>query len=124
MAKLHMDSLANLRTIADVRRALETLPSGMEEIYDKALERIKGQSDGDRRIAEWVLRWILYARRRLTCQELQGALAVSCDDTMSNISDEDLVDKSTFVEVCAGLVVIDEKQGVIQFARECLTHHM
>ena len=123
MAKLHMDSLANKRnssTISAVRTALERLPTGVDETYDEAMERIRGQDDHDKEIAGQVLEWVSYARRQLTYQELQGALAVTRDEEMSDIDDEDLMDEKIFVDVCAGLVVIDENQGIVRLVRKYL----
>ena len=123
MAKLHMDSLANKRNnsmIAAVRAALERLPAGVDATYDEAMDRIRGQDDYDKEIAEWVLQWVSYAHRQLTYQELQGALAVTCDEEMTDIDDEHLIDEKIFVDVCAGLVVIDENQGIVHLVRKYL----
>jgi hypothetical protein len=119
MAKLYMDDLASKPSITEVRTVLKNLPAGVDATYDKAMERISEQED-NRRIAEQVLQWISYARRRLTYQELQGALAVTRNADMTDINDEDLMDTAIIVDVCAGLVVIDDSQGVVRLVRECL----
>src|SRR5947209_15163589 len=79
LARLHVDSLLDKDTKKKVRCALEKLSKGSEalnEAYDEAIERIKGQLPGNRARARSALSWITYALRPLTTGELCHALAV------------------------------------------------
>ena len=116
MAKLHIDSLVSQRTAWDVRKALENLPMGVNDTYDEAMKRIWSQSGVDRKLAERVLSWITYSRRPLTYQELQHALAVT--PQMTDMVTEALVDKCFLIDICAGLVVIDNQSHIIRLARK------
>jgi ankyrin repeat protein len=106
-----------------MRKALKELnisDDTYEIAYEKAMHRIlHGQTDDHRELAKQVLSWITFARRPLTIEELQHAVAVELDDCEpksfdhNNITDLDLI-----LSVCAGLVTIDKLAGVIR-----LVHH-
>ena len=116
MAKLHIDSLVSQRTAWDIRKALENLPREVNDTYDEAMKRIQSQSGVDRKLAERILSWITYSRRPLTYQELQHALAVT--PQMTDMITEALVDKCRLIDICAGLVVIDNQSHIIRLARK------
>lgn len=115
LARLHVDSLLDKRTKSKVLLILKNLGTGPDAVhaaYDKAMERIEGQLPEDRALANRVLSWIIYAKRRLTTQELSHALAVEPGTTeldMDNIPD--IID---IVSVCAGLVTVDEESDIIR----------
>jgi hypothetical protein len=116
MAKLHMDSLVSKTNLRAVRDALERLPVGVNATYDEAMERIRRQVEGDRELAECVLSWITYAYEPLSLEALQHALAVIPE--MADVDSEALVDELILIDVCAGLVVIDEKGSIIRLVRK------
>lgn len=72
-----------------MRRALNTIPQGLHDIYRKKL-------------ALDVLSWVFSAVRPLKPRELQVAVAVEEDDT--EIEADFLTDESTLIDVCGGLV--------------------
>ena len=116
MAKLHMDSLASKSSLRDVRNALKTLPTQVNATYDEVMVRIRAQNADDRGLAEKVLSWIVYARRPLSLLELQHAIAITPD--MLDMDPEALVDELILIDVCAGLVIIDEKSSIIRLVRK------
>jgi len=101
---------------AQVRKALENLPKGIDDTYDEAMERIERQDEGRKEIAKRVLSWITYAIRPLSVDELQHALAV--DDDATEMDPEAIIDDEILVSVCAGLVVVDNKRGTVRLVRE------
>ena len=74
------------------------------------------QNPDDKELADKVLFWIVCARRPLALLELQHAIAVTPD--MLDMDPEALVDELILLDVCAGLVVIDEKSSIIRLVRE------
>src|SRR5690606_14836159 len=58
------------------------------------------------------LSWIVHARRRLSTEELQHALAV--EEGESEIDEDAIPDKEDILSVCAGLVVVDEESNTIR----------
>jgi hypothetical protein len=105
MAKLHIDSLVSQRTAWHIQKALKNLPTEVNDTYDKAMKPIQNQSGADRKLAERVLSWITYLRRPLSFRELQHALAVT--PQMTDMITKALVDKCFLIDICTGLVVID-----------------
>ncbi|KAI9792977.1 MAG: hypothetical protein M1816_001299 [Peltula sp. TS41687] len=110
LARLHMDSLVSKHTRREVRKSLVNLPEGLNSTYTEAMERVRGQNEGDRNLAERVLAWITYAKRPLSAVELQHALAI--EPGVEIIEDEDLVEIEILISVCVGLVVVDGESGI------------
>ncbi|KAL9082847.1 MAG: hypothetical protein Q9159_006137 [Coniocarpon cinnabarinum] len=119
LARLHFDSLLDKTTPKKVRVALSQLREGSEAIdhaYKDAIDRIDRQLAGHRDLARKTLAWMTYAQRLLKTEELRHALAIEPDE--SSLDEQNLNDVEVIVSVCAGLVMIDEKSGIIR-----LTHY-
>ncbi|KAJ7445363.1 hypothetical protein B0H11DRAFT_2249497 [Mycena galericulata] len=112
LAKLHIDSLSTKNTIREVREALNTLPKSLYGSYEIAIQRIDAQSNDDRETAHSTITWVANAKRPLTVEELQVALAVK--PGMKKLDEEDLTDMDTILSVCAGLVIVDKKSYVVR----------
>ena len=84
----------------------------LDQAYENAIERINMQKLGFRQIAEKVLSWITCAKRPLTMQELQHALATVAGD--SKLDEDNLERIERMVSVCAGLVTVDEESGIVR----------
>jgi len=111
-----MDSLVVKLSTAQVRKALETLPKGVYDAYDEAMDRIEQQDEGRKQLSQQVFTWIIHAFRPLSVRELQYALAIEFDT--SEIDPEAIIDEDILISVCAGLVVIDETQHVVRLVRK------
>ena len=116
LAQLHLDSLAKRQNRRDVRISLQDLPKELSGTYDEIIQRIWSQDAEDVSLARKVLLWISCSRRPLKLAELQHALAVTPGD--SHLDEEALLDEDLLVAVCAGIVAVDGKSGVIR-----LVHH-
>ncbi|KAK4069615.1 uncharacterized protein Triagg1_7039 [Trichoderma aggressivum f. europaeum] len=126
LAKIHLDTLVDKITIADVREAVMQLPkqvsgSGedkrleiLNQAYESAWERINGQKEGFRNIATRVLAWISFAKRPLSTKELQHALAVKIG--IDELDEDAIPQVQDMVSFCAGLVTVDEQSDVIRLA--------
>lgn len=122
LAKLHTGSLIGKTNLRAVRNALEHLPTGVNATYDEVMVRTQRQNEDDKTLAEHVLKWVTCACRSLTRKELQYVLAVAPDSEMTDVDLDALVDEVILVEVCAGLVVIDESRGIIRLVRKLFIH--
>jgi len=99
-----------------MKAALQRLPKGsdaLELAYNGAVERIDSQKPGLRDLANQVLSWITYARRPLRTAELQHALAIEIGE--SYLDEENFSDIEEMINVCAGLVTVDENSKAIRF---------
>ena len=96
------------------RQSRGVLPEGdaLARAYNHAMERIDGQLPGLRLLARKILSWITCAQQQLTVLELQHALAINAGDTQ--LDRENLRDIQDMVSLCAGLVTVDEKSGIIR----------
>ncbi|RYP67004.1 hypothetical protein DL771_007500 [Monosporascus sp. 5C6A] len=112
-AELHLDHLFSKRTPGDLEDALKDLPrgiSGLNTLYDQAMERINSQNEGPRETANEVLSWIIHAKRPLNTVELQHAIAVRDKDV--ELKAKYLPEVEDLISDCAGLVTIDNETDV------------
>jgi hypothetical protein len=110
-----MDSLKSKSKRKEVRETLKHLPQELDDTYKEAMERIEMQCEDDRKLAERVLSWIVYAFRPLSLQELRYALATM--PGMTEVEDDDLDDQDVLISVCAGLVIVDEESDIVRLVR-------
>ena len=80
LAHLHVESLARQLNKRSLRKALDSLPEGLDQTYDQTMKRISSQGTVHAHHAERVLAWISNVRRPLSVKELQHALAVESGD--------------------------------------------
>ena len=111
-----MDMLAIKRTVRAVRAALDVLPADVNKTYEVAMDRIKKQDEESRQLAELILMWIIYARRPLSVEELQHAVATSPE--MLDILQDSLVPEEILTSVCAGLVIADKNSRAVRLVRK------
>jgi ankyrin repeat protein len=76
------------------------------------MQRIEGQGTDSQQLARNVISWIVCAKRPLTTLELQHALAVVIGET--ELDHENFTPINEMVSVCAGLVTVDERSGIIR----------
>jgi hypothetical protein len=80
MAVLQLDRILVERTTTKIRKALQLLPSRLEETYKETLLRIQSQGEPDNSLGMRVLMWISRSKRPLHVEELRHALAVEWVD--------------------------------------------
>lgn len=113
LAKLHIDTLAlEEPTAGHIKRALQNLPPGLDEIYGQAMIRIQSQGGGSRELAMKILSWIVHARRVLSTAELQHAVAVEPGKFKLN---QDLIPNLDIIgSICAGLIAMDLESHAVR----------
>ena len=122
LARLQMDSLVNQTSARHVSKALQSLPEKLNETFGDAIDRIKSQSQEYWQLARKVISWIFYAKRPLKIFELRELLAVELEDTKFDpfgLQEEDLI-----LEVCCGLVSIDEQDETIRLVHYSLQEYL
>ncbi len=112
LVKLHMDSLCSKMTIRDLRKALKILPTGLEESYNHAMDRIDLQDQEPKQLAYRILYWISYTLRPLAVEELRHALGVEPEE--SEFDEENLIDEGDLIAVCAGLVTMEPESQIVR----------
>ncbi|KAL7937028.1 ankyrin repeat-containing domain protein [Trichoderma chlorosporum] len=124
LVKLYLDSLKDKTSISEAKSVLSKIKSrnktqadgaidhALTLAYTDAMERINYQGQSRRSLGKKVISWITCAKRPLGTLELRHALAVNIGDIAldtDNVRDVDIM-----VSVCAGLVTVDEKSGIIR----------
>ncbi|KAJ7362830.1 hypothetical protein DFH08DRAFT_841545 [Mycena albidolilacea] len=112
LAKLHLESLMAKPTIKAVREALKRLPKGLNDTYDIVMQRIDSQSEEDRNVAHSALTWVVNAKRPLTVEEVQTALAI--EPNTQQLDKDNLMDIELILAACAGLVILDGQRSVVR----------
>ncbi|KAF8160374.1 ankyrin repeat-containing domain protein [Mycena galopus ATCC 62051] len=112
LAKLHMDDLTSRRTVKGIRESLKVLPKSLDHSYENVMKRIEGQTEEDKQIAYQTLTWVANAKRPSTAVELQTALAI--EPNAKSLDKENILDIDLILEVCAGLVIMDEMLSSVQ----------
>ncbi|KID97502.1 ankyrin repeat protein, partial [Metarhizium majus ARSEF 297] len=128
LAQLYLRSLADTisptqmqRTLNEFRNRHKRSGEGekyniLYEAYNDAMIRINRQEPDCEKLAKRTISWISCAKRPLKTKELQVALAVKADDTEINL--ENYTPIESMINVCGGLVAVDEKSNIIR-----LVHH-
>jgi hypothetical protein len=117
MAVLQLDRILVERTATKITKALQLLPSKLEDTYKETLLRIQSQAEPDNSLGMRVLMWISKSKRPLHAYELQHALVVEwCDheNPPRNLDHGHLLGPEDLIGVCTGLVMIKTESKVIR----------
>ena len=107
-----MDRLGCQTSIRNLRKALDSLPTKLNETYDEAMNRIQGQVQEHSQLALSALAWISNALRPLKLDELKEALAIQPGDP--ELDEEAIPEEALIVSVSAGLITIDNESETMR----------
>ncbi|KFY78964.1 hypothetical protein V498_09003, partial [Pseudogymnoascus sp. VKM F-4517 (FW-2822)] len=110
-AALLIEKLSSVNTRQQLRKAYQTSPDSLTEIYNKTLQKISSQSPEDSKLGDLVLMWLAFSYLGpMGCRELQHALAATHIQPSENCLNEDWLPRTdTMYTVTAGLVTVDEE---------------
>ncbi|KAK8099051.1 uncharacterized protein PG998_012292 [Apiospora kogelbergensis] len=97
---------------ASIRAALDNLPKGLSEVFNRALRRIKEGTHLEE--AQEVFRWVAAAKRPLSLAELREAIAIRDDQQFSEPA-RHCNDMKKISKWCENLVEVEEESEVVQF---------
>ncbi|KAJ7349607.1 hypothetical protein DFH08DRAFT_935647 [Mycena albidolilacea] len=80
------------------------------ETYTGVMTRIEDQDEEAREIAYSTFIWVTNAKRPLTVEEIQVALAIEPGTNQLDVNC--MVDVDTILSVCAGLIIVDEEHSI------------
>ncbi|KAI9855169.1 MAG: hypothetical protein M1813_000528 [Trichoglossum hirsutum] len=103
-------------TLRDLQNAVDALPEGIKEIYDRILDRIRTRlTAANRDRAFRVLEWVTCSYRPLKIYELEGGIAFGSDHT---ILDETTKVQSDLLTLCAPILeeTADKSVGFVHFS--------
>lgn len=103
-----------------MRQILESLSGNLSQVYGTFWKRLSSQRSSRRALAKRALSWVLRACRPLTDVELAHALSFKSGD--DNVRASDLIDISTIIEVCDGLLLLETPMSTVQRPVVSFTH--
>jgi len=119
MAALQIESLKNSTTVNELREAVKSFSSDIDNMYSSTWERIMAQSQKSVLLAKHAITWLTYAFRPLTIIELQHALAVQ--PNTATFDDDDVSTEETIILVYCGLIVIEGESQTVRLVREYIS---
>ena len=114
---LQLNEICEENNDEDIRRALRSLPRGLNETYARILARIFSQRKPD--IAKKILKWVIGARRPLSLDELAEAISLEPTDTLwAQCRDRFPNSKPRMIQNCGSLLTVaqTETSQIVQFA--------
>lgn len=107
---LQLVNLCKQRSDRDIEQELNSLPYGLDQTYDRILQKIDGQTRSLRTLAQHSILWIVYTQRPLRVKELIDAVAI-----LGNPAGNESLYKypsEVILEACANLAI--EENGFIR----------
>ncbi|KAF6753254.1 hypothetical protein DFP72DRAFT_427271 [Ephemerocybe angulata] len=108
LARLQMELvLERCTTIGSLLKALETLPSGINEMYHLTMARINSLTEEEVSIAHRAFIWILHAMGDLSPEALQHAPTFSYEG--KEFVEDSSVSIPVLLSICCGLVTVEKR---------------
>ena len=99
-----------LKLEKDVRKQLQDLPSGTEELYESVFLHLEESGSSSFFRSSCMLKWLLAARRALSKRAMLEALSVDED------GDQDTLTEDMVLEICCNLVIADDETDTFRLA--------
>ena len=104
-----------------IRKIIRSLPRDLPATYQRALERVVRNRKAE--IARKMFRWVAAAKRPLSLMEIREAIAV--EPCQPSSQEGKLVnDVYQLVPWCGNLLVLDEEEGLVQFAHHSVKDYL
>lgn len=106
-----IDTLKECVTAREIRKALDSLPVGLEATYARILHAID-QRRSERKLAQRALAWLVAALRPLQLIEIVEALSVDLD---RRVLDHDIgpVHGAALLDALSSLVIYNEETDIV-----------
>ncbi|KAF8126505.1 hypothetical protein EV363DRAFT_1268265 [Boletus edulis] len=106
-----IDTLNRCVTLKELSRALNDLPEGLDETYERILLAIDTETR-ERQLALRALIWLVAALRPLHIDELMEGLSIDLEKRTLDFSVGPM-HREALLDVCGSLVTYDEKTGIV-----------
>lgn len=121
LAKFHIEYILSKLTARDKRKAAISLTSDLTVVYGAIMATIEEKQES-RELSLKILKWISAATRPLQFQELQ--IAISIEDGDAEIDEEGFLDAKTMVDLCGGLIAIEQETGAVRFVHHTVQEYV
>ncbi|KAG2128247.1 hypothetical protein DEU56DRAFT_957600 [Suillus clintonianus] len=122
-AQCQLDEIMACKRRIDIEAALDNLPAGLYETYDRIIFVIKQRGGSDDKIAKSCLLWLAGAFTPLTLDQLNEAMMIEVGQTSLN-EDLGVMDPMDIVAACGSLVTYDEKTGVVALSHYSIKEYL
>ncbi|KAI9155586.1 putative ankyrin repeat protein [Paramyrothecium foliicola] len=122
LAVLQLENILHEPTAGEIVDALSKLSGGLPEAFDNTIGRIHQQAPSRKRLGMSIIKWISYAKRKLTIFELSEALSVS--PYRPNFDANYVPSADVILECCQGLVWIDTTTDEISFIHTAVQEYL
>ncbi|KAF2140107.1 uncharacterized protein K452DRAFT_335185, partial [Aplosporella prunicola CBS 121167] len=129
-ARLIIQSLLKATFLWEIEDILSNLPSGLDQLYSRALEKLLQESPRRQDAAYKLLQWLTCAERTPAVKELGTALSIREGDTDIDPMNQ-VIDLQHFVEdVCGSLVELirddtnDSKDKTVNFVHTTVKEYL
>ena len=123
IARLQIDFLKGKPpTPKKILAALNNLPTTPTDLYGEAMTKIRNQSSDDVGVAMRLLSWVTFARRPLSFNEIQQAMAVTEGDV--DLDDGELLDEDFLLPLTAGLITMDSEGASVRLIHYTLYEYL
>lgn len=104
-----LDNLRKIRTPQALKHALQALPAGLGDTYDRILSSI---NEEDHEYVLRMLHWLVGSERPLSFRELAEAIALNPDKDRLDPNERLILPEDIF-ELCGSLIRIEEDQTIV-----------
>ncbi|KAG1732163.1 hypothetical protein EDB19DRAFT_1300261 [Suillus lakei] len=118
-----LDVIIKCKTPGSIRKALDDLPAGLYETYDRIIHSIEDRGQDDGRIAQRCLLFLAGTFTPLTLDQLNEAMMIEVGESNLNL-DLGVIDPMDTVVACGSLVIYDEKTGVVALSHYSVKEYL
>ena len=116
-----IEDICTQHTDEAIRRIIRSLPRDLPATYERALKRVVRNRNAE--VARKMFRWVAAAKRPLSLMEIREAIAVEPCQSFSQ-QDKLVNDVYQLVPWCGNLLVLDEEEGLVQFAHHSVKDYL
>ncbi|KAG2340391.1 hypothetical protein BDR05DRAFT_966904 [Suillus weaverae] len=118
-----LDEIRRCARDIDIKDALNNLPTGLDETYDRIICSIQQKGRGYDQIAQHCLLWLAGALTPLTLDQLNEAMMIDVKQSSLN-PDLRASDPMDIVVACGSLVTYDEMTGVVALSHYSVKEYL
>ncbi|KAG1886753.1 hypothetical protein F4604DRAFT_1285484 [Suillus subluteus] len=118
-----LDEIMACKRRFDIESALNNLPAGLYETYDRIIQAIKQRGPSDDQIARSCLLWLAGTFTPLTLDQLNEAMMIEVGQSNLN-PDLGVMDLMDIVAACGSLVTYNEKTRVVALSHYSVKEYL
>lgn len=126
-AALQVDQIRRLKlwSEANIRRQLDTSPTGLKAAYDVVWNQMREMSSYEQQLARRALQWVLCAFVPLEMRDLSHVMQI--EPNTGTVEGDTVFEEKAIQSICGNLLVCDRQSNVWRFshlsAREYIERH-